>query len=298
MSIVADIVVLGSANVDLVVRQPRLPVPGETVAGADFTRVPGGKGLNQAIAAARSGATVAFLGAVGRDELGDSLRRTLRDDGIDTRGLTETDVSTGIAVVSVLDGGENAITVVPGANGAVRTLDDESRAAITRARFLVAQFERPIPLVAQAFEFARGLGIPTVLTPAPVTPLGGDVLALADILVPNAQEACELAGTPDEEVAARELSRGGATVVMTRGGRGVLVAKDGAVTIAVPAREVDPVDTTAAGDTLAGFLIGRLALGDELESALRAAVIAASLAVTRRGASSSIPFWPEVEQLL
>jgi ribokinase len=294
---VADIVVLGSANVDLVVRQRRLPLPGETISGTDFSRVPGGKGLNQAIAAARSGAEVAFLGAIGRDDFGDGLRRTLRDDGIDTRGLVAVDVPTGVAAVSVLDGGENAITVVPGANGAVTTLDDEARDAIAGARFVVAQFERPIELIAQAFRLARSHGIRTVLTPAPVTTLGGDVLALADILVPNAHEACQLAGTVDEEAAARELSRRGTTVVMTRGSRGVLVATEGSVHAVLPARTVDPVDTTAAGDTLAGYLIGRLAQGDELRAALHSAVIAASIAVTRPGASASIPYWSEVELL-
>jgi ribokinase len=295
---VADIVVLGSANLDIVVRQRRLPIPGETVSAADFRTVPGGKGLNQAIAAARSGAEVAFLGAVGRDDFGDGLRRTLQDNGVDTRGLIGVGEPTGVAVVSVLDGGENAITVVPGANGAVTTLDDDARAAIAGARFVVAQFERPIELIAHAFQLACSSGTRTVLTPAPVTSRGGDVLTLADILVPNAQEARELAGKVDEEAAAVELSKRGTTVIMTRGSRGVLVAKEGSVQLELPARKVDPVDTTAAGDTLAGYLIGRLAQGDEFRAALHAAVIAASIAVTRPGASASIPYWSEVERLL
>jgi ribokinase len=292
------IVVLGSANLDLVVRQPRMPRPGETMFGSDFTTVPGGKGLNQAVAAARAGGDVGFLGAVGRDAFGEQLRRCLRDDGVDTHGLEEVDAPTGTAHIAVLDGGENAIVVVSGANAAITALDEHAQRRIENARYLVAQLERPIELIGEAFVVARGLGIQTVLTPAPVQPIDHALLQLVDILVPNAQEACELAGVADETEAAIALSRTAGLVVMTRGARGALVARDGAVVSEVPAREVEAVDTTGAGDTFAGVLVARLAAGADLDAALEAATAAASISVTRPGATTSMPTWDEIAALL
>lgn len=292
------IVVLGSANMDLVVRQPRLPDPGETMFGSDFSTVPGGKGLNQAVAAARAGGDVGFLGSIGRDGFGDELRRCLRDDGIDTDGVTEVDAPTGTAHIAVLDGGENAIVVVSGANAAVTELDDASKKRIEDAQYLVAQFERPIELIGEAFVVARGLGIHTVLTPAPVQPVDPALLQLVDILIPNAQEARDLAGVDDETEAAIALSRTVGLVVMTRGSRGALVARAGAVVAEVPARKVTPVDTTGAGDTFAGVMVAWLAAGAKLEDALQAASVAASISVTRPGASTSMPTWDEIDAVL
>jgi ribokinase len=292
------ILVLGSANMDLVVRQPRLPKPGETMFGSSFDTVPGGKGLNQAVAAARAGGDVGFLGAVGRDAFGAALIECLREAGVDTHGVSEMDEPTGTAHISVLDGGENAIVVVSGANGAITTLDDDSQRRIEDCHYLVAQFERPIELISEAFVVARGMGIQTVLTPAPVQPVDPALLQLVDVLIPNAQEACELAGVDDETEAAIALSRSGALVVMTRGSRGALVARDGAVLLEVPPRKVEPVDTTAAGDTFAGALVAFLAEGATLEAALTAATVAASISVTRPGASTSMPMRAEIDALL
>jgi ribokinase len=292
------IVVLGSANMDLVVRQPRLPNPGETMFGSDFSTVPGGKGLNQAVAAARAGGDVGFLGAVGTDPFGDALRGCLRDDGIDTDGLSEVDAPTGTAHIAVLDGGENAIVVVSGANAAITELDDRSKGRIEDARYLVAQFERPLHLIGEAFVVARGLGIQTVLTPAPVQPVDHALLQLVDVLIPNAQEACELAGRSDDAEAAVALSRTVGLVVMTRGARGALIAREGAVVAEVPARRVTPVDTTGAGDTFAGVLVAWLASGAELDAALTAATVAASISVTRPGASTSMPTRDEIDAVL
>lgn len=295
------IVVLGSANMDLVVRQPRLPQPGETMFGSSFGTVPGGKGLNQAVAAARAGGEVAFLGAVGRDAFGAELRALVRAERIADSGLVETDAPTGIAQISVLDGGENSIVVVSGANAAIERLDEAAETQIAAAAYLVAQFERPLPLVAEAFRVATALGVRTVLTPAPVVPVDDALLALVDILVPNAQEACELAGVDDEQQAALTLSTRIAPdgiVVMTRGSRGALVARGGAVVAEVPARRVEAVDTTAAGDTFVGVLVAGLADGAALDDALRAATVAASIAVTRAGATSSMPTWDEIAALL
>jgi ribokinase len=293
------IVVLGSANMDLVVRQPRLPNPGETMFGSSFATIPGGKGLNQAVAAARSGGDVGFLGAIGRDGFGDALRRCLEDDGIDIHGLDEVDDPTGTAHISVLDGGENAIVVVSGANNAITALDDAARHRVENAKYLVAQFERPIELIGEAFVVARGLGIQTVLTPAPVQKVDPNLLQLVDILIPNAQEACELAGVSDETEAATKLSEiTDGLVVMTRGSRGALVARGGKVELEVAPRKVEPVDTTAAGDTFAGTLVAFLAEGAPLEAALTAATVAASISVTRPGASTSMPTRDEIDAVL
>ena len=293
----SEIVVVGSANMDLVVRQSRLPHPGETMFGSSFTTVPGGKGLNQAVAAARAGGSVAFVGAVGDDGFGAQLRAQFAADGIDATAVRIAPEATGTAHISVVDGGENSIVVVPGANGATEQLDVADRSAIAGARFVVAQFERPLRLIRAAFELAREGGATTVLTPAPVVD-PGDLLGLVDILVPNAAEACELAGTTGPAEAARTLSERVGTVIMTRGGDGAIVARSGEIVGEVPARVVEPVDTTAAGDTFVGVLVARLAAGDALATAAHAASVAASIAVTRPGASSSMPTWGEVAALL
>jgi len=290
----ADIVVLGSANMDLVVRQPRLPEPGETMFGTSFATVPGGKGLNQAIAAARVGGDVAFLGAVGDDAFGRQLRETLAAAGVDTDALVDTAHPTGTAHIAVLDGGENAIVVVPDANGGELGFDDRQRAAIRAARYLVVQFERPLTLVAEAVAFARSAGVTTVVTPAPALPLPEGFLENVDILVPNAAEACSLAGVDDVADAARALSARAGLVVVTRGARGALVARGGDIVAEVPPHPVTPVDTTGAGDTFTGVLVARLAAGDAEPEALRAASVAAALATTRPGASTSMPTWSEV----
>ena len=292
------IVVLGSANMDLVVRQPRLPEPGETMFGSSFDTVPGGKGLNQAIAAARAGGEVAFLGAVGDDAFGATLRATLEADGVDVSGVAIVERATGTAHISVLDGGENAIVVVPDANGVELPLDDAQQAAIRAARFLVVQFERPLPLVAAAVAFARANGVTTVVTPAPVLPLPEGFLDDVDILVPNAAEGCALAGIDDEEDAARALSVRVGTVVVTRGARGALLARGGAIVAEIAAHPVTPVDTTGAGDTFTGVLVARLAAGDPEPDALRAASVAAAIATTRAGAAPSMPTWQELTPLL
>jgi ribokinase len=292
---VAEIVVLGSANMDLVVRQPRLPEPGETMFGSSFTTVPGGKGLNQAIAAARVGGDVAFLGAVGGDAFGRELRETLAAAGVDTDAIALVEPPTRTAHIAVHDGGENAIVVVPDANGVELPLDEVQCEAIRAARYLVVQFERPLPLVAAAVAFARSVGVTTVVTPAPVLPLAEGFLEQVDILVPNAAEACALAGIDDEADAARALSEQVGTVVVTRGARGALVARGGDIVAEVAAHPVTPVDTTGAGDTFTGVLVARLAAGDAESEALRAASVAAALATTRAGASTSMPSWAEVE---
>lgn len=290
----STIVVLGSANMDLVVRQPRFTAPGETILGTGFSTVPGGKGLNQAVAAARAGAEVAFLGAVGDDDFGRRLRAQLEADGVEASGLARVDVPTGTAHIAVTDDGENAIVVVPGANHAHEHLDDAMRAAISAAEVLLLQLERPLPLVAEALAFARAHGVRTVLTPAPVAPLDPAVLGLVDLLVPNAGEARELSGEADELAAAHALAQGSTTVLVTRGSRGALLVEPGAAPREFPARRVEAVDTTGAGDTFTGVLVAWITAGASLDEAITAATVAAAIAVTRAGATSSMPSRDEI----
>lgn len=293
-----SIVVLGSATGDLIVRQRRLAEVGETIFGTDFTTVPGGKGLNQAVAAARAGGAVRFLGAVGDDEYGRAARSVLNEAGADTSGLAVVDAPTGTAHISVLDGGDNSIVIVPAANAAVSSLDDDAKATIDAAGFIVAQFERPLPLIGEAFTRARERGIQTVLTPAPVTPGGTDLLDLVDILVPNEREAQELSGEEDPYQAARSLSARAGLVILTRGERGGIVARGGEIISEFRAHVVDAIDTTGAGDTFVGVLVAWLSHGAPLPRAIDAAAVAAAVSVTRRGASSSVPERREILHFL
>lgn len=287
------IAVLGSANMDLVVRQPRRPEPGETIFGSAFSTGAGGKGLNQAVAAARAGGAVAFIGAVGPDEFGERLRTQMTADGIDTSWLLVGDEPTGIAQISVTDDGENTIVVVPGAN-AHSTLSEHDRAAIGAASHLVVQLERPLALLHDAMVFARESGVTTVLTPAPATSGIDELIELADILVPNEGEALLLADEGDAESAAITLSARANTVIVTLGSRGALVVRGGEVVRRVAPRPARAIDTTGAGDTFVGVLVAWLAAGEGLDTALDAATAAASLAVTRAGAAAAMPTRAEI----
>ena len=302
-----SIAVLGSANMDLVVRQSRLPRPGETIFGAGFSTVPGGKGLNQAVAAARLGGAVNFLGAVGADAYGSELRALMLAEGILSAGLATADAPTGTAHISVVDSGENSIVVVSGANAAVTTLSEAQRAAIAESAFLVMQCELPISVLVEGIAAAHAAGVFTVLTPAPVMPLPGGFLASVDLVIPNQIEAAELTGESDPVRAAEVLSADQTWAIVTLGSEGSVVAYDGEVLGLAPARPVTAVDTTAAGDTFVGALVARLAAGyvrgtavtpDEMIEAVRFATVASSIAVTRAGATSSMPTRDEVEAIL
>ncbi|GLJ61688.1 ribokinase [Microbacterium barkeri] len=291
------IVVLGSANMDLVTRQPRLPEPGETMTGSDFSTGAGGKGLNQAVAARRAGAEVAFAGAVGDDGFGRELRAFLEGERIATDALRTSAAPTGIAQVSVLDGGENSIVIVAGANGE-EELTDGDRALIASAAALVVQLERPLALVERALAAGRQAEALTVLTPAPVDAEAARLLPLVDILVPNESEALALSGASDVETAARRLSAEAGTVIVTRGSKGALIARGGDIVAAVAAREVEAVDTTGAGDTFVGVLVAWLTRGEPLEAAVEAATAAAAIAVTRPGAAPAMPTREEIDAAL
>lgn len=296
------IVVVGSLNMDLKVRTPRLPAPGETLLGSGFSTDSGGKGANQAVAAARMGADVAMLGCIGRDAHGDALARALREAGVAVEALAVDEVqASGIGAIFLMPDGENSIVVVPGANHALTPARVEAQADLLRqARLVVAQLECPLDSVRRALRIAREAGVTTLLNAAPAQPLDDALLADVDWLVVNEVEAAMLSGLPvdtpaEVEQAAQALRRRGpAQVVVTLGAAGMChVGPDG--TLALPAPRVTAVDTTGAGDTFVGALAAGLAEGLPLAPTFARAQIAAALAVSRLGTQSAMPHRAEVD---
>jgi len=272
-----DVLVVGSANLDVVVRAERHPAPGETLLGRELAEHPGGKGLNQAVAAARSGARTGFVGALGDDAAGRLLGKVLESDAIDASHVKVVAEPTGRALIVVADDGENTIVVAPGANATVVCPTPLPPAAV-----VLAQLELPLDTVMATLRAARAAGSTTVLNPAPAAELADELLALVDIVVPNEHEA-ELLGGP-----ARLLAGGSRAVVVTRGGAGVDVHTATGVDH-VPPHPVDPVDTTGAGDAFCGSLCARLAAGDDLAAAVKWAAVAGALATTVSGAVPGQP---------
>lgn len=299
----AVVVVLGSSNTDLVVRVERIPSEGETVLGSDLFRAAGGKGANQAVAAARLGAEVRFVGAVGGDEFGRQALAGLRAEGIDTDLVRVLGgVPSGVALITVDAAGRNAIAVAPGANSSVSAQDARSAvAALPEGSVLLAQLEVPIEVVREGLHAARAGRHRTVLNPAPVPPGGlpPELLALVDVLTPNEHEAAALVGrdAAPEELARELLERGTGAVVITLGEQGALVATREEQE-RLPVHRVDAIDTTAAGDAFSGGLVAALAEGRTLPDAARFASAVAALSVTKRGAQPSMPSRAEVERLL
>jgi ribokinase len=293
------VVVLGSANIDLVYSVEEVPALGQTVLASGQARHPGGKGLNQAVAAARAGARTAFIGAVGDDPGGVELVAVLRDCGIDTTLLRTVEEATGTALITVQRDGNNTIVVAAGANGTINELTVAAREAVTAASVLVAQLEVPLAVVAQAAEAARSAGTTVVLNAAPATPLDDALLTLVDVLVVNENEAMTLAGTlaggDDPIVAAGALTDRASTVVVTLGSAGAAVLQRGEQIEELPAIEVQAADTTGAGDTFTGVLAAGLAAGEPVTAAARRAVIAAGISVERHGAVPSIPTRAEID---
>ncbi|MEP1123310.1 MAG: ribokinase [Ilumatobacter sp.] len=279
-----DVVVVGSLNLDLVVRAPRRPDGGETISGSEYAEYAGGKGLNQAVAAARSGASVALVGNVGADSAGDDLRSIVRGEGIDDRWLgTLDDAPTGRALITVDDRGENSIIVVAGANAGSVASD------LPTGRVVLAQLETTVAGVVGAFARARHDGSTTMLNPAPAVALTDALLDLCDVLVPNEHEVDLLGGR--DRVASRVEH-----LVITLGSRGAdHVHAD--TTLHIDPFDVVPVDTTGAGDAFCGALASRIAAGDDMATALRYASAAGALATTRAGAVPSQPRFDEVRRL-
>ncbi|MFG2571952.1 ribokinase [Streptomyces sp. NPDC048481] len=290
-----DIVVLGSTNMDLVAYVEKPPQRGETVTGREFRTIPGGKGANQAIAAAHAGGTVSMIGAVGNDAFGARLRSTLEHSGVNTDHLRTVEAPSGTAHIVVDDEGGNAIVVVPGANATVDHLAPGDEGLIASADALLLQLEVPVAAAVAGARAARSHGVRTILTPAPAQPLPHGLLAATDLLVPNEHEAAALTGRTDPYEAALALLDSVPEVIITLGAAGSLYAARGAEPLTVPAPRVTAVDSTGAGDTFVGALA--VALGEDrpVREALAWAAAAAALSVQRPGASASMPYRSEIE---
>ncbi|MEV8516455.1 ribokinase [Dactylosporangium sp. NPDC051484] len=296
------IVVVGSVNLDLVVATPRLPSPGETVLGGEFRTVPGGKGANQAVAAARAGAACAFVGAVGSDDFGRMLRDNLVAAGVDVRGLRTADGPSGVALITVDAAAENCIVVSPGANATLAGLTAADRAAIGAADVLLLQLEVPLPVVAEAAGCARDGGTTVVLNAAPAAPLPRHLLDLVDMLVVNEHEAAVVAGLPAHTGTAALVDALLAlvpTVVLTLGTRGAAYGDRCGLRLRVPAPVIDAVDTTAAGDAFTGALaVAWVERGTaSSEDALRWACAAGAACAQRPGASVALPERARIDAL-
>jgi ribokinase len=297
-----NILVAGSLNTDLVVRTPRFPQPGETISGEDLRVIPGGKGANQAVAAARHGAQVSMLGRVGSDGFGDFLLENLKSNGVDSRYVRRDDASTGTAIIVVDSSGQNSIVLSPGANGQV-TLQDMQDASFSDFKLLLLQLEIPIPAVLAAARRARENGLRVILNPAPARDLPEELIALTDYLIPNETELGLLSGMEVDDIASAELAarslleRGVGTIIVTLGSKGALIVTGEQVT-PVETFKVDVVDTTAAGDSFIGGFAYKLLESDELQEAVRYGCACGALATTKFGAQPSLPTREEVERFI
>ena len=300
-----SVLVVGSANMDMVVSTPRFPRPGETVLGGDFGMYPGGKGANQAVACARLGGDVTMLAKMGRDIFSERLARSLADDDIDTNHLlTDEDTPTGIALITVDQTGQNEIIVVSGSNMKLTPAEVESRGHLfDRAGIVMLQLEIPLEAVAAAAVQAKNRGAAVILNPAPATDLPDSLLQSVDFITPNESETELLTGrmvndhTSAVAAARMIIERGVRHVILTLGERGVLhVTATGAYSY--PAYQVDVVDTTAAGDAFNGALAFALSQGDDVQVAVPFANAVAGYCVTRMGAQISMPTLGEVEEFI
>lgn len=304
-----NIFVLGSFVADVAMWVPRLPSWGETLMGSGLMVGPGGKGSNQAVAAARAGGRVQLLSAVGRDAFGELAWKTWAAAGVDASLVRTVETATGAAMILVdKDSGENAIAISPGACATLSAADIEAcSAAIAASRVFVAQLELPLPVVAAGLRVARAAGVRTVLNPAPAPekPLTEEVLGLCDFVIPNETEAAHLSGVVFQdargaaEAAAKLQARGAGDVVVTLGAKGALLCRKRLSPVLVAAFQAGVcVDTTGAGDAFCGALAVALAEGAELEAAVRFGCAGAGRAVTRQGTAMAMPTRAEIEALL
>jgi len=289
------VVVVGSANMDLVGIALALPRPGETLLGTDFIMVPGGKGANQAIAAARAGASCTFLGAIGSDSFGVNLRARIAAAGVDVTHLRTSYGASGVALVMVNAEGENAILVSPGANASMLDLTAPELTAVREADVLLAQLEIPVGTVTEAAVAARGAGTRVVLNAAPAVPVPAELLAATDLLVVNETEAQALTGRGrDDPSALLDLVP---RAVLTLGAQGAWYGDRDGVAVHVPAVKVDAVDSTAAGDAFTAALAVAWGEGRDVVDAVRWAVAAGAACTRRLGASVALPHRDEIDEL-
>lgn len=301
----AKVTVVGSLNIDLVGRAPRLPKPGETIVGGELAMIPGGKGGNQAVAAALLGAQVSLVGRLGGDAFAKRLLESLDKHGVSVEHVSQdTRTASGAALITVGDSGENSIVVLPGANHTLLPEHmDAAREAISAADVLLLQLEIPLETVRRAVQIARAAGVKVVLNPAPACPLPPDLLLSVDVLAPNESEAELLTELPVDadrsagHAAQKLLELGVGAALITLGGRGVLLAAR-RVTQIFPAYPVNVVDTTAAGDAFLGGFAVALAEGKSLKEAAAWGNAAGALACTKLGAQSSLPTRRQVDALL
>jgi ribokinase len=317
-----DVLVIGSLNADLVVRAPHFPLPGETISGDDLQIIPGGKGANQAVAAARQGTSVAMIGRVGKDSFGPFLIESLKSNNVDTSHLRVDESATGTAIIVVDSNGQNSIVLSAGANGKVSALD--INALKLEAKLLLLQLEIPLETVIHAAKWGKQKAMTVILNPAPARALPDELIANADYIIPNETELNLLTGVPvTDDVSAEKaakvlLSRGAKNVIVTLGEKGALVVSSKQVTH-VDAYKIDVVDTTAAGDAFIGgfasYLIktlesdsklsdvhqhpqGTRAASLQIINAVKYANACGALAATKFGAQPSLPTKEDVEQFI
>lgn len=298
------ITVFGSINMDLIATTERLPLPGETVAGQNFSTAAGGKGANQALAATRAGATVRMAGAVGRDGFAEPALALLSEAGTDLHAVRRVDEPTGTALILVSGDGENMIAVVPGANGTPGEVEAQQVVdGLGHGDTLMLQLEIPAKAVEKALTLARARGVTTIINIAPLTSEAARLGRMADVVIANETEFERLAGregmtAPQREDALLDLHREtGQTIIVTLSADGVVAARDGRL-YRTSGLKIVPVDTVGAGDTFCGYFAASLDQGLDFEAALRRAAVAGSLACLKAGAQPSIPTSSEVAERL
>lgn len=299
------IIVVGSSNTDMIVKVPRIPAPGETILGGKFVKAAGGKGANQAVAAARSGGEVTFIANTGDDKLGEEAIEGFKKEGIDTDYIfVDDETPSGVALIFVGENGENSIAVASGANGTLTPAKiKEIEQVIADGDILLTQLETPLETIEAAVKIAKRYGVKVILNPAPAQKLNDELLQQIDILTPNQSEAELLTGIKVEDEssaknACKKLrSRGVKTVILTLGSEGAFVMNEQLQKV-ISGLKVEAEDTTAAGDTFNGALAVGLADGKTMEEAITWAHAAAALSVTRMGAQPSIPHDEEINDFI
>lgn len=292
------IVVVGSANMDVVFSVERIPLPGETLLAKSLARYPGGKGLNQAVAAARAGAPTSFIGALGRDGNGDDLMSTMQDAGMHSERVRRVKEDSGQAFIVVGDNAENTIIVASGANGTVSALTEAERELVTASAVLLMQLEVPLEVVIESAKAARDAGTVVILNAAPARALPDELIESLDYLMVNEHEACLVGESDDLDEASERLASRVAHLVVTLGAEGSVLYEDGQLVSRVPARKVTAVDTTGAGDTYCGAFAAAIAEGHSVTAASEFATAAAALSVQVLGAVPSIPMRGSIDALL